>query len=144
VFAFDSLALAWVALAIVAAILEVSIPHFGVVLVGVAAIAAALAAYLGTGFVAQLATFVAVLAVSLLVLRPRLIRRLDAPGVPSRTELLVGREGVVTHEIDERVGAGRVTVGGPDWAARASQPIAAGARIRVVGADGIVLEVKPV
>jgi membrane protein implicated in regulation of membrane protease activity len=144
VFAFDSLALAWVALAIVAAILEVSIPHFGVVFVGVAAIAAALAAYLGTGFVAQLATFVAVLAVSLLVLRPRLIRRLDAPGVPSRTELLVGREGVVTHEIDERVGAGRVNVGGQDWAARASQPIAAGARIRVVGADGIVLEVKPV
>jgi membrane protein implicated in regulation of membrane protease activity len=110
----------------------------------VAAIVAAFAAYFGTGFVAQLTTFVAVLAVSLLVLRPRMIRRLDAPGVPSRTELLIGREGVVTHEIDERVGAGRVNVGGQDWAARASQPIAAGARIRVVGADGIVLEVKPV
>ena len=29
------------------------------------------------------------------------------------------------------------------WAARAVEPIAAGTRIRVVGADGIVLEVKP-
>lgn len=142
-FTFDGLALAWVTLAIVAAILEVSIPHFGVVFVGVAAIAAAIAAYFGLSLVAQLAVFVVALGLSLVVLRPRLMKRLDAPGVPSRTEALIGREGVVTHDIDATVGAGRINVSGQDWAARAAQPIPAGTRVRVVGADGIVLEVRP-
>jgi membrane protein implicated in regulation of membrane protease activity len=36
---------------------------------------------------------------------------------------------------------GRVNVGGEDWAARAREPIATGVKVRVVGADGIVLEV---
>jgi membrane protein implicated in regulation of membrane protease activity len=48
---------------------------------------------------------------------------------------------VVTHDIDHTLGAGRVNVGGEDWAARCAEPIAAGTKIRVVGADGIVLEV---
>lgn len=142
-FTFDGPALVWVALAVAAAILEVTIPHFGVVFVAVAALPAALAAYFGLGLAAQLAVFVVVLAVSLMVLRPRLMARLDAPGVPSRTEALIGREGVVTHDIETTVGAGRVNVHGQDWAARAPESIPAGTRVRVVGADGIVLEVRP-
>ena len=47
------------------------------------------------------------------------MKQLDAPGVPSRTDALVGREGIVTHDIEATVGAGRVNVGGEDWAARA-------------------------
>lgn len=142
-FTFESLALAWVTLALAAAILEVTIPHFGVVFVAVAAIPAAIAAYFGLNVVVQLAVFVVVLGLSLALLRPRLMARLGAPGVPSRTEALIGREGVVTHDIETTVGAGRVNVHGQDWAARAAKPIPAGTRVRVVGADGIVLEVSP-
>ena len=61
--------------------------------------------------------------------------------MPSRTEPLIGRHGQVTHDIDPTLGTGRVNVGGEDWAARSDEPIPAGTRIRVVGADGIVLEV---
>ena len=49
----------------------------------------------------------------------------SAPGVPSRTEALLGHEGIVTHDIDLTLGAGRVNVGGQDWAARSAAPIAA-------------------
>jgi membrane protein implicated in regulation of membrane protease activity len=143
VLTFEGLALAWIALAIVAAIVEVSIPHFGVVFVGVAAIVAAAAAAFGFGLSLQLGLFAVTLAVSLMALRPRLVKRLDAPGVPSRTEALIGREGVVTHDIEATVGAGRVNVGGEDWAARAAAPLRAGTRIKVIGSDGIILEVTP-
>ena len=61
--------------------------------------------------------------------------------MPSRTEPLIGRHGLVTTDIDPTLGTGRVTVGGEDWAARSADPIAAGTKIKVVGADGIVLEV---
>jgi membrane protein implicated in regulation of membrane protease activity len=56
---------------------------------------------------------------------------------------LIGRDGVVTHDIESSVGTGRVNVSGEDWAARAKTPLAAGTRVRVLGADGIVLEVEP-
>ena len=139
---FEASALRWIGLAIVAAIVEVSTPHFGVIFVSVGAVAAALAAFVGLGLAAQVVIFVIVLAVSLAVLRPRIAARLSAgPGVPSRTGALVGRDGVVTSDIDPTVGAGRVNVGGEDWAARSVSPLTVGTRIRVVGADGIVLEV---
>jgi membrane protein implicated in regulation of membrane protease activity len=133
----------WLTLAFVAAILEVSIPHFGSAFVSAGAIAAAATAYLGFSVPMQIGTFVVVLIVSLVALRSTLVGRLAGQGLPSRTEALVGRQGVVTHDIDPTTGAGRVNVGGEDWAARSAGAIAVGTTIRVVGSDGIVLEVTP-
>ena len=81
-FTFDGPAIAWVTLAIVAAILEITIPHFGVVFVSLAALAAALAASFDLHLAAQLAVFVVVLGLSLAFLRPRLMGYLSAPGCP--------------------------------------------------------------
>ena len=135
----------WIVLAILAGVVEVSVPHFGVMFVSVGAMAGALAAVVGLGPVVQVVAFVVVLAGSLAVLRPRLVSRIGAAqGVPSRTEALVGRDGVVTADINPVIGTGRVNVGGEDWAGRSGAPLAAGTRVRVVGADGIVLEVTPI
>ena len=139
----DSLAFWWVALAIVAAIIEISIPHFGVIFASAGALVAALAASLGLNLPAQIILFLLAFGLSFALIRPRLVNSTGAKGVPGRTESLVGRDGVVTHDIEPTVGAGRVNVGGEDWAVRSSAPLRAGTRIRVVGADGIVLEVTP-
>ena len=127
--------------AFVAAIVEVSVPHFGFAFVSAGAIAAAAAAFFGYGVPVQFGTFVLVMTVSLAVLRSRLLGKLGGRGVPSRTDTLVGRHAVVTHEIDPTLGMGRVNVAGEDWAARSAEAIAVGSKVRVVGADGIVLEV---
>jgi membrane protein implicated in regulation of membrane protease activity len=140
---FDTPVVLWVTVAVVSAIIEVSIPHFGVIFASLGAAAAAVAASFGLGPALQLIVFVVVLGASLAVLRPRLIGRADAPGVPSRTDELIGRDGMVTHDIDPTLGAGRVNVGGEDWAARCGTPLPVGTRVRVVRADGIVLEVTP-
>jgi len=142
--ALENPALIWVALAILAAIIEVSIPHFGVVFVSVGAVAAAVVSAVGFGLPAQIIVFIVALGVSLVLLRPRLVRRLGARGVPSRTDTLIGKQGVVTHDIDASLGGGRVTVGGEDWAARAATTLPVGTKIRVLKADGIVLEVTPI
>ena len=138
---FELTAFGWLAVAFVAAILEVSIPHFGSAFVSAGAVAAAAVAFLGFALPVQIAAFVVVLVASLVGLRSRLVGKLGGRGVPSRTEPLVGRHGLVTHDIDPHLGTGRVVVGGEDWAAKSADPIAAGTRVRVVGADGIVLEV---
>jgi membrane protein implicated in regulation of membrane protease activity len=133
--------LVWLAVAFVSAIVEVSIPHFGMAFVGAGAIAAAAAAFLGFGISVQFATFVVVMVVSLVALRSSLVGYLGGQGVPSRTAALVGRDGIVTQDIDPTVGGGRVNVGGEDWAARSAEVIVSGVKVRVTGADGIVLEV---
>lgn len=140
----DFVVTTWIVVAVIAAVIEVSIPHFGMIFVSVAAVAAAIVAFLGYGAVAQSTVFVVVLVLTFALVRPRFRSQLDAVGVPSRTQALIGREGVVTFDIEATVGAGRVNVGGEDWAARAKSPLQAGTRIRVVAADGVVLEVAPV
>jgi membrane protein implicated in regulation of membrane protease activity len=133
--------LTWLAVAFVAAVLEVSIPHFGSAFVSAGAIVAAGAAFFGFSVPVQIGTFVVVMVVSLVMLRSKLVGYLGGQGVPSRTDPLIGRHGLVTHDIDPMTGTGRVTVSGEDWAARSTEAIAAGVKVRVVGADGIVLEV---
>jgi membrane protein implicated in regulation of membrane protease activity len=140
----DTPTLAWAILAIVAALVEILIPHFGVIFVSAAAVVSALVAWIGGGLAFQLIVFAVVLAASLVVLRPRLVSKLDAPGVPSRTQALIGRRGVATQEINATLGTGRVNVEGQDWAARSPTIVPAGREVRVDGADGIVLEVTPV
>lgn len=139
----DSVVVTWIVIAVVAAVIEISIPHFGLIFVTLAALAAAGVAYAGPGLVLQSVVFIAALAISFFGLRPRMMSNLGSKGVPSRTDTLLGRDGVVTFDIEATVGAGRVNVGGEDWAARSATPLPAGTRIRVVAADGIVLEVVP-
>jgi membrane protein implicated in regulation of membrane protease activity len=134
-------ALTWLGLALVAAILEVSVPHFGCAFISAGAVVAAAAAFFGFSVPVQIATFVVVMTVSIAALRARLLDRVAGPGLPSRTAPLIGRDGQVTHDIDPVLGTGRVVVGGEDWAARSPEAITTGTRVRVVAADGIVLEV---
>src|SRR5262245_46160925 len=138
----DTGVLVWLVIAIVAAIVEISIPHFGLIFVSLAAVVAAIVSGFGGGIAMQLALFSVTLVGSFMTLRPMFLRKLHGPGVPGRTETLIGRDGVVTQEIDPVRGTGRVNVGGEDWAARSASDVEAGARIKVVGADGIVLEVR--
>jgi membrane protein implicated in regulation of membrane protease activity len=138
---FEPTALGWLGIAFIAAIIEVSVPHFGSMFVSLGAVAGAAAALLGYDVTIQVGTFIVVMVASLAALRSRLMGRLGGPGVPSRTDQVVGRHGMVTHDIDPVVGTGRVNVAGQDWAARSHEPIAAGTKVKVLGADGIVLEV---
>jgi membrane protein implicated in regulation of membrane protease activity len=135
-------AIGWLATAFVAGIVEVASPHFGLIFVSIGAVAAAFVAFMGYGMSAQGVTFVVALLVSLVTLRKRMTGRLGGRGVPTRTAPLIGRQGIVTHDIDPIVGSGRVNVGGEDWAAKSPEAIAVGTTIRVVAADGIVLEVR--
>jgi membrane protein implicated in regulation of membrane protease activity len=139
----DSGALVWLAVAIVAATVEISIPHFGLIFVSVAAVVAGAASALGLGFTVQLLLFTVTLVGTFALVRPLFLKKFHGPGVPSRTEALVGRDGIVTEAIDPVSGTGRVNVGGQDWAARSVAAVKPGTLIKVVGADGIVLEVRP-
>ncbi len=127
----------WVALAVMCAIVEMVAPSFGWVFGTAAALIVAGLSMAGLPLAGQLLVFAVVLVLALVLIRPRLVKSLDAPGVPSRTDLLVGKIAEVSMAIDPVTGEGRVLIGGEDWAARADHPIASGTRVRIVSVDGI-------
>jgi membrane protein implicated in regulation of membrane protease activity len=139
-----SLVAVWVVVALGAGILEVAVPAFGFVFVTLAALVAAVLALIGLGLALQVVVFAAATLFFLLVLRRFFVHRLGGPGVPSRTEALQGKLAEVTETIDPVRGSGRVLVEGHDWAARSTVALVPGTRVRVDGADGIVLLVSPV
>lgn len=134
----------WVGVAVLAVLVEIITPSFGWIFATLAALCSALAALVGAPLALQVMLFAVVLLVSLVLLRPRMVHKLGAPGVPTRTAALVGKVGEVSVAIDPVGGGGRVNVDGEDWAARSASSLAQGTRVRVTGADGIALQVEPV
>jgi len=135
--------LVWIVVAIVAIAGELLATYFLLLFVALAALFAALLAWLGVGLPGQVITFSAAALLLPVLLRRKMVRKLSGPGVPSRTETLKGLIAEVTQSIDPVLGTGRVVVAGQDWAARSTTTVPAGVKVRVNGADGIILLVGP-
>jgi membrane protein implicated in regulation of membrane protease activity len=67
------------------------------------------------------------------------VPRSDRPLLNRRTEAFIGREAVINEPIAD--GFGRVTLGDTVWRV-AGPDLAAGQKIRIIGADGPVLKVE--
>ena len=134
--------LVWIGLAIVAIAVELVVTSFIFLFVAVAALVAAVLAVLSLGLPAQLVVFALLALLLPVLLRRQMVQRFSGKGVPSRTDTLIGANGEVTETLDPIRGTGRVMVNGQDWAARSIGPVPAGARVKVVAADGIVLIVS--
>jgi membrane protein implicated in regulation of membrane protease activity len=113
----DHPALAWLALALVLAAVEVATVDFVFLMLVGGALVAAVAAALGLPFAGQVLVAVAVTLVLLSLVRPALVRRVRV-GSPTLTgtAALVGREARVVETVSD-VG-GRIRLAGEVWSAR--------------------------
>lgn len=88
------------------------------------------------------------LVVSLLMLfftRPIAVKYFNKDRVKTNVESMVGRQAIVTSEIDNLQAAGQVTVGGQEWSARSSDDkirIPVGAVVIVLAISGVKLIVR--
>lgn len=131
-------ALVWLVLGVVLIGAEVLSGDLVLLMLGVGGLAAAGAASLDGGYVAQVLVF-GVVSIGLLVLaRPALKRRfLSGPAVKTNVEALVGAKAVVLSTVDEH--GGRIKINGEEWSARslgAGHSIDAGATVTVVEISG--------
>ena len=119
-----------------------SIPHFGMAFVGAGAIAAAAAAFLGFSIARRSATFVVVMIVSLVALRSSLVGYLGGQGrAVAHRSARRPRMGSSRTTSIRRSAPAASTSAAKTGRRAAPRPIAAGMKVRVTGADGIVLEV---
>lgn len=135
----------WVLVTVVCLILELTLGDLFILCFSIGALVTAVLSAFGLGFYGQLAVFVVASVLSLLFVRPSLVRRLHGRKKErlSNADALIGRIGRVSEAI-EQGGYGRVAIDGDDWKAVSSDGtyVPMGQNVRVVGRESIIITVE--
>ncbi|MDQ2811745.1 MAG: NfeD family protein [Actinomycetota bacterium] len=138
----------WIVWLIVAGVLGVAELLTTTLALGLLAIAALVAAVIGTfhlDLAVQLAAFVVTAGAGLGFVRPIAMRHIKQPPLlRTGTAALVGRSAIVLEEVAEHTG--RIRIGGEEWSARPydeSLVIPVGAKVDVMQIDGATALVYP-
>ena len=135
----------WLIIAAVLGTIEIATTTLAFGLLGLAALVAAGAGFVGGDAAIQFGAFVLTSAVGLGVARPFAMRHIRHPPLlRSGTAALVGRTGYVLEEVSEH--GGRVRIGGEEWSARPYDEtlvIPAGTKVDVLQIEGASALVYP-
>ena len=111
----------------------------------VGSLGALLTAALGGGLWLQIAVFLILSALSLMLLKP-LSRKWMAGHKAARTnaDRVIGETALVTEEIDNTMATGQVQVDGQVWTARSAHGVVipAGSRVKVLSIQGVKVMVE--
>ena len=135
----------WLVAMIVLLIIEGIVPGLVSIWFAIGAFAAMISAILGAPLWLQVLWFFAVSILTLCLTRPFAKKYVNSRATPTNADMLIGKECVVTEEIDNVLGTGAVTVGGKVWTARAEEPdgkAETGKVMTVVKIEGVKLIVK--
>lgn len=134
----------WAILALIFVIAEIFTAGFFIICFGIGAAAAAVVAFLGISTIWQMAVFVIVSAVAVVLSRPIAARISGSSENRVGIDRVLHKEATVTHTIDPTMAQGRVRVDREEWLAEAvdEKTIAVGAKVEVVSIEGTRLKVR--
>ncbi|HBA63152.1 MAG TPA: NfeD family protein [Lachnospiraceae bacterium] len=137
--------LMWLILFIILLVIEILTLGLTTIWFAGGALAACVAAFLGTGPGVQVILFLVISVVLLVLTRPIAIKHFNSNREKTNVESMVGRTGVVLEEIDTVRTTGRVEVGGMEWSAKTAESdgmLAKDSIVEVTGIEGVKLVVK--
>ena len=108
----------------------------------VGAIAAFIVALFIPVLMVQLIAFVVISAITFVIARPFIKKRLNKKHVPTNADRVIGQTGEVLEAIEKNKN-GRIKVDNISWVARSSVEIPAGALCTVLAIEGVTLIVDP-
>ena len=136
----------WLIGIVVFATLEAATYQLVCVWFAVGSIGAFLAAYVGLGLNIQIAMFVAVSVVALLLLRPISMKFVKRKGITkTNVNALEGKEVLITKNVVNRTSDGEGKINGLTWSVRSTDDnvtIEAGETAEIVRVEGVKLIVK--
>lgn len=136
----------WLVLLIIAIVAEVLTMGLTTIWFAGGALVAILAALLHAPIWLQVILFFLVSLLLLFFTRPIAVKYFNKDRVKTNVESMVGRQAVVTGEIDNLQGIGQVTLSGQEWTARSTDEkvrIPVGSVVDIVSVSGVKLIVKP-
>lgn len=136
--------LIWLLIAVLLGIAEASTAQFIAIWFALGAVSAIIPAAMGLSLQVQLIVFIAVSTLALALTRRFVKKVLNIKPVATNADSMIGRIGVVTEEINNLNGHGRVMLSGLSWAARSEDeaPIAEGERVLVKAIEGVKVIVE--
>lgn len=140
-----NMAVVWLVAMVVLLIVEAIVPGLVSIWFAIGALAALIAALLNAPLWLQVAWFLAVSVATLVLTRPLAQRYVNSRVQPTNADALIGRDCVVTEDIDNLAGTGAVKIGGKVWTARAedeNEKYAQGDVVKAVRIEGVKLIVK--
>ncbi len=135
----------WLVALIVFLVIEAATLGLATIWFAGGALIALIAAMCGVGVGIQMASFLVVSLVLLIFTRPLAVRFLSKDTLKTNVDRVVGMEGVVTEEISNLAGTGKVSLGGNIWTARTENEggtIPVDAVVEVLRVEGVKLIVK--
>lgn len=135
----------WLVILILSICVEVATLGLASIWFAGGALAAIIAAALHAPTVLQVVIFFVVSVVLLSFTRPIAVKYFNKDRVRTNVESLVGKQAIVTNEIDNLQAIGQVVVGGQEWSARCvdeDKKIPTGAVVRIMSISGVKLVVQ--
>ena len=135
----------WLVLLIILVGIEMSTMGLTTIWFAGGALVAIVAALLHAPVIVQIVLFFLVALVLLIFTRPVAVRYFNKDRIKTNVEGIVGKQAIVTEEIDNLHATGKVTVGGQEWSARGAegtQVIETGKVVTVVAVSGVKLMVR--
>lgn len=140
-----NMALVWLIAMIVLLVIEGIVPGLISIWFALGALAALIAAALHAPMWLQLLWFLVVSVVALAATRPLVKKYVNSRVKPTNADMILGKDCVVTEEIDNIRGTGAVTVGGKVWTARMEndeEKAAVGEILQGIRIEGVKLIVR--
>lgn len=134
----------WLAACIIFFAVEAVTPSLVSVWFALGALAAMITAALGAQLWLQIIVFLVVSALTLVATRPLAKKYLDKKHIPTNADMVIGKTGIVTEEIDNLNAKGTVSCMGKEWSARGldAENIPVGTVVTVDSIQGVKLIVK--
>ena len=135
----------WLAAVIVLLVIEGLVPGLVSIWFALGALAAFIAALAHAQLWLQIVWFLLISVVTLALTRPLAKKYINGKVQPTNADALIGKECVVTEDIDNLMGAGQVTVGGMTWTARSEEDnvrCSKGSVVTVMRIEGVKLIVS--
>ena len=140
-----NMAVVWLVAMVVLLIVEAIVPGLVSIWFAIGALAALIAALLNAPLWLQVVWFLAVSVATLVLTRPLAQRYVNSRVQPTNADALIGRDCVVTEDIDNLAGTGAVKIGGKAWTARTedeNEKYAQGDVVKAVRIEGVKLIVR--
>ncbi len=134
-----SMSLFWLIAMVLFGVLEAVTVGLTSIWFALGALGALAAAAASAPVIVQIVVFLGVSFLTLLLVRPLAQRFVNDRKVATNADRVIGREAVVTEDIDNIQGKGRVSISGADWTARTEddRPIPAGSKVQVLRIEGV-------
>lgn len=142
----SNMSIVWVVLMVVFLVVEAATAGLTCIWFAIGSLAALIAALFDAQLWLQIVWFLVISFVTLYYTRPLVKKYVNSRSQPTNADMVIGKEALVTEDIDNVEATGAVSVGGKVWTARSADGgrIKSGAVVSVLRIEGVKLIVEPV